>query len=536
MFIHQYSFLLLLLAFFISSSVINIEAVNAINDNPHVPTYELFYDPPPSEDTTPPVIDIGPGYIGVTINEDNEMEYTKPYMYDEDSELIHADCIPESGTLVASVSEVVENPIVCTATDEHNNTSEISFVALILENLSGLPYDPPVEEDETDTTEDDGPIIDKTAPILTVSIGNQYVTSSTITIEATDSATPLKIYPDSNDPSATISCTENFGRLINLDESVYIECTAVDKHENKDKISFTVYVRDTTAPVFSGMTDLTVSIDDLPVTFKLPNTYDVVDQNPSVWCSPNSGSYFEIGKTTTVQCWTRDYKNNETSETFTVTVLPGDDENSNSENTPVVSTPTEIDTNFGTLIVAKPSFIQRDAATKIIEISGNVENYKRGSVVEVKIIDPSGMLSHPGTSASGHGKYKIHFEIDNTKLDGVYTIEVIYEGNLVGISTFEPLQHYDKNITIQIPDWVRNTAKWWVNDLTSDADFIGGIEHMIKERIIEIDDLPTSTGTIDSKIPEWIKNTAKWWSEGRLSDEEFTQGIKYMVEHGIIRV
>ena len=37
-------------------------------------------------------------------------------------------------------------------------------------------------------------------------------------------------------------------------------------------------------------------------------------------------------------------------------------------------------------------------------------------------------------------------------------------------------------------------------------------------------------------IPDWIKNTAKWWAEGKISDEEFVRGIEYLVKEGIINV
>ncbi|MCV0402058.1 MAG: hypothetical protein K5777_08840 [Nitrosopumilus sp.] len=40
----------------------------------------------------------------------------------------------------------------------------------------------------------------------------------------------------------------------------------------------------------------------------------------------------------------------------------------------------------------------------------------------------------------------------------------------------------------------------------------------------------------DSNIPEWIKNTAKWWSEGSISDTDYVQSLEYMINNGIIDV
>ena len=35
-------------------------------------------------------------------------------------------------------------------------------------------------------------------------------------------------------------------------------------------------------------------------------------------------------------------------------------------------------------------------------------------------------------------------------------------------------------------------------------------------------------------IPNWIKNNAKWWSEGQIGDSDFVSGIKYLIEKDIM--
>ena len=35
-------------------------------------------------------------------------------------------------------------------------------------------------------------------------------------------------------------------------------------------------------------------------------------------------------------------------------------------------------------------------------------------------------------------------------------------------------------------------------------------------------------------IPNWIKNNAKWWSEGTIGDSDFISGIKYLIENEIM--
>ena len=37
-------------------------------------------------------------------------------------------------------------------------------------------------------------------------------------------------------------------------------------------------------------------------------------------------------------------------------------------------------------------------------------------------------------------------------------------------------------------------------------------------------------------IPNWIKNNAKWWSEGQIDDTAFVSGIQYLINNGIMEV
>jgi len=57
---------------------------------------------------------------------------------------------------------------------------------------------------------------------------------------------------------------------------------------------------------------------------------------------------------------------------------------------------------------------------------------------------------------------------------------------------------------------------------------------MIEEKIIVIPDLGQSEEVSTQQIPEWIKNNARWWSDKQISDGEFANGLEYMVRNGII--
>ncbi len=110
----------------------------------------------------------------------------------------------------------------------------------------------------------------------------------------------------------------------------------------------------------------------------------------------------------------------------------------------------------------------------------------------------------------------------------------------------KPIEIMEK---LQIPDWIRNNAKWWSEGQIGDSDFTSGIQFMIKENIMVIPDLPEEVTQMELKdekramgmereqnVPDWVRNNAGWWADGLISDDDFVSGIKYLVEQGIIRV
>ena len=86
-----------------------------------------------------------------------------------------------------------------------------------------------------------------------------------------------------------------------------------------------------------------------------------------------------------------------------------------------------------------------------------------------------------------------------------------------------------------IPDWVKNSAGWWADGVTSDAEFVGAIQYLIGVGIISIEHTEQVEGAGES-IPEWVKNSAGWWADGVTSDAEFVGAIQYLIGIGIISV
>ena len=90
-----------------------------------------------------------------------------------------------------------------------------------------------------------------------------------------------------------------------------------------------------------------------------------------------------------------------------------------------------------------------------------------------------------------------------------------------------------------IPDWIKLNADWWSKGLISDKEFALGLGFMIKERIIQVEnvDLDPQGEIIISdnlQIPDWIQNNAKWWADGIITNAEFKTTIQYLLKEEVI--
>ena len=45
-----------------------------------------------------------------------------------------------------------------------------------------------------------------------------------------------------------------------------------------------------------------------------------------------------------------------------------------------------------------------------------------------------------------------------------------------------------------------------------------------------------SASSQTSEVPDWIKNNAKWWTEGKISEQEYLDAIKFLIDNQIIKV
>ena len=106
---------------------------------------------------------------------------------------------------------------------------------------------------------------------------------------------------------------------------------------------------------------------------------------------------------------------------------------------------------------------------------------------------------------------------------------LILLGVIVAMFSYQSVEAYE------IPEWIKNNAKWWANDEIDDGTFIQGIEFLVKEKIIIVSSTTTSSSVEKiQKIPEWVKTNASWWAEDNISDDTFLDGIQFLIENGIL--
>ena len=87
-----------------------------------------------------------------------------------------------------------------------------------------------------------------------------------------------------------------------------------------------------------------------------------------------------------------------------------------------------------------------------------------------------------------------------------------------------------------VPEWVKSAAGWWAEGLTSDAEFVAAIQHLIGIGVITVEHAEQTGQEASETVPEWVKSAAGWWAEGLTSDAEFVAAIQHLIGLGIIVV
>ena len=126
---------------------------------------------------------------------------------------------------------------------------------------------------------------------------------------------------------------------------------------------------------------------------------------------------------------------------------------------------------------------------------------------------------------------------------GVYEINIVLIGtNSKNFDEFVFQKYNFEMIEVgtskkqNIPEWVKNNARWWAEDQIDEDSFVQGIQFMIKNKIITLPETIGGSQNSSEGIPDWVKNNARWWAEEQIDEDSFVQGIQFLIKIGIIKI
>jgi len=295
----------------------------------------------------------------------------------------------ESCTVTSgSVFVIGVTSVTCTATDAAGNSTEVTF----------------------DVTVTDG-------VYPTISQAN-------ITVEATVPAGIAVSYTPTTDDNIGVtseSCTVTSGSVFVIGVTS-VTCTATDAAGNSTEVTFDVTVTDGVAPTLILPADITAeatSTAGANVPYSIIAT-DNTGVDPTVTCTPASGSLFAIGDTP-ITCTATDGVGNSASGSFTVTVQ---------DNTsPVINDPD------GTTF----SFTANDPRGALVDLSNIVTATDLGQPITVSCATSTGIELLPlPTASSGVWLLPGDYDVTCTASDGSTTSIDVSVDIVVAIEDNDP--------------------------------------------------------------------------------------------------
>ena len=87
---------------------------------------------------------------------------------------------------------------------------------------------------------------------------------------------------------------------------------------------------------------------------------------------------------------------------------------------------------------------------------------------------------------------------------------------------------------VSIPAWIKTSVGFWVNDVTSDDEYVNSMQYLIEEDIIKVGDVQSAKKSIG--VPEWVKAVAGFWQADAVTDQEYIDAMTFLIKEGIIQI
>ncbi|TSA18255.1 MAG: hypothetical protein D4R72_02615 [Nitrosopumilales archaeon] len=146
-----------------------------------------------------------------------------------------------------------------------------------------------------------------------------------------------------------------------------------------------------------------------------------------------------------------------------------------------------------------------------IIISGQIQAIVPGNQLTVEILDPNNnLVSVQQIDVSQDGKYTDSIPAVGAlwKLNGAYTVKVIYASNVTAQTTFQ----------------------------FTGSDGGPTHEQLPPSSSIIPPSTPTIPPTISSKLPSWVRHIFIYYGQGDVSEDELLGAIKFLINQGIMKL
>ena len=144
---------------------------------------------------------------------------------------------------------------------------------------------------------------------------------------------------------------------------------------------------------------------------------------------------------------------------------------------------------------------------------------------------------------SGKGSSAIPIEIANLKTPVpspfAFEKEIFQLGKY-----FVDVEYADSKVTkefnvidsdnICIPEVIRQFVIEWLNNKMPDGYMVDAFQKYVDVSLIDIPFEINDDNILEIDVPDWVKNTAYWWIQGAISDSDFSQMISYLIDENII--
>ncbi|MCE9617333.1 MAG: phosphate ABC transporter substrate-binding protein PstS [Nitrosarchaeum sp.] len=144
----------------------------------------------------------------------------------------------------------------------------------------------------------------------------------------------------------------------------------------------------------------------------------------------------------------------------------------------------------------------------------------------VSAVNAPGPDSYPISSFSYLLVYKDLKETSKNKEEAKAMLHMIYWMITDG-QTFAPTLLYSP-----LPDNVVELGKKSLSQVTYDGEVLWKYDDSVKTTETKT----TETNTTEYEIPDWIRNNAKWWADGLITDQDYIKGLQYLISQGILKV